>query len=68
MDAGGLVMVSLQTEKILNAIKVVTKLSEKNVDQVSDYRGGNVSRKILYSVISYIDLVNRETWRKHTQR
>jgi len=68
MDAGGLVMVSLQTEKILNAIKVVTKLSEKNVDQVSDYRGGNVSRKILYSVMSYIDLVNRETWRKHTQR
>jgi len=64
MDAGGLVMVPLETDKIINAIEVVTKLSIKNVDPVLDYRGGQVSRKILYSVMSYIDLVNRETWRK----
>lgn len=67
MDAGGLVMVSLETEKILNAIQVVTQLSEKNLDPVTDYRGGIVSRKILYSVMSYVDLVNRETWRKRSQ-
>ena len=67
MDAGGLVMVSLETEKILNAIQVVTQLSEKNLDPVTDYRGGIVSRKILYSVMSYVDLVNRETWRKRIQ-
>jgi len=67
MDAGGLVMVSLETAKILNAIKVVTKLSDGDIDPVADYRGGFVSRKILYSVMSYVDLVNRETWRKHSQ-
>lgn len=64
MDAGGLVMVPLHSEKIINAIKVVTQLSSDPHDPVPDYRGGHVSRKILYSVMSYIDLVNRETWRK----
>ena len=64
MDAGGLVMVPLQSDKIINAINVVTTLSAGPHDAVSDYRGGHVSRKILYSVMSYIDLVNRETWRK----
>lgn len=67
MDAGGLIMVSLQTEKIMEAIKVVTSLSNQKHDPVSDYRGGLVSRKILFSVMSYIDLVNRETWRKESQ-
>ena len=67
IDAGGLVMVPLDTGKIINAVKVVTKLSQNNFDLVKDYRGGQVSRKILYSVMSYIDLINRETWRKGTQ-
>lgn len=67
MDAGGLIMTSLNSEKIINAIKVVTQLSKKPHDSVLDYRGGNVSRKILYSVISYVDLVNRETWRKRNK-
>lgn len=64
MDAGGLIMATLETEKIINAVKIVSKLSSSDIDQVTDYRGGQVSRKILYSVISYVDLVNRETWRK----
>lgn len=67
MDAGGLIMVSLETEKILSAVKIVTQLSRKTFDNVSDYRGGQVSRKILYAVMSYVDLVNRETWRKGIQ-
>lgn len=67
MDAGGLIMTSLDSAKIVKAIEVVTKLSDRKHDPVSDYRGGHVSRKILYSVMSYIDLVNRETWRKDSQ-
>ncbi|WP_034387024.1 non-hydrolyzing UDP-N-acetylglucosamine 2-epimerase [Hellea balneolensis] len=67
MDAGGLVMVPLNTQKILNAVKIVTQLSSKTFDNVNDYRGGHVSRKILYAVMSYVDLVNRETWRKGIQ-
>ncbi len=67
MDAGGLIMVPLETEKILSAVKIVTQLSRKTFDNVSDYRGGQVSRKILYAVMSYVDLVNRETWRKGNQ-
>lgn len=64
MDAGGIVMVSLNSEKIVEIIEMVTQLSKGGTDIVSDYRGGQVSRKILYSVMSYVDFVNRETWRK----
>jgi len=64
MDAGGLIMCSLNTASIIDAVKVVEKQFEHGIDDVKDYRGGNVSQKVLYTVLSYIDLINRETWRK----
>lgn len=64
MDAGGLIMASLNTEEIINSVKVVTALGSAKMDLVDDYRGGQVSRKILYAVLSYISLINRETWKK----
>ena len=66
MDAGGLIMVSLKVDDIINAIKIVSDIAPDGVDPVANYRGGAVSRKILYSVISYIELINRETWRKNS--
>ena len=64
MDAGGLIMTSLDTQKITDAVNIATQFPPSKIDAVKDYRGGQVSRKILYSVMSYIDLINRETWRK----
>lgn len=64
MDAGGLIMSSLSTKSIIESVKVVEAQFEQGLDVVTDYRGGNVSQKILYTVLSYVDLINRETWRK----
>lgn len=64
MDAGGLIMSSLDVTKIVNAIKIVETQFPLGLDDVNDYLGGNVSQKILYTVMSYVDLINRETWRK----
>lgn len=64
MDAGGLIMASLEADEIINSVKIVTSMDIRHLDPVKDYRGGAVSRKILYAVISYISLINRETWKK----
>jgi len=66
MDAGGLIMSSLNVESIIEAVRTVESQFGGGNDTVSDYQGGNVSRKILYTVLSYVDLINRETWRKKT--
>ena len=63
MEAGGLIMVSLDADDIIEAIGVVTSFGDIPRDSVPDYDGGSVSRKILFTVLSYVGYVNRETWK-----
>ena len=64
MDSGGIIMVTMDVNKIINAVRIVTGLINIPPQPIKDYQGGSVSRKILYAVNSYTDLINRETWRK----
>ncbi len=68
MDEGTLIMSSLNSRSILDAVEVVTKGYTRSGDRrqkiVSDYEGGKVSKKILHIVLSYIDYVNRVVWFK----
>lgn len=66
MDAGTLVMSGLKPSRVLNAVKVVTKQREKNLQQarVGDYDSPAASKQILRVVLSYIDYVNRLVWHK----
>lgn len=65
-DAGGIIMVPMGEEGILEAIRTVVSVNDSQdyPVHVPDYLGGQVSRKILYTVLSYIHYVNREVWRK----
>jgi len=67
MDAGTLVMSGLSTERILQAIRVVTSLPRSAGSAegtVSDYTDLHVSRKVVKVILSYTDYVNRTVWRR----
>lgn len=67
MDVGTLVMSGLRSERVLEAVSVVTA-QHSGGDQVfrmvDDYNAGPVSKQILRVVLSYVDYVNRTVWRK----
>jgi len=67
MDVGSVVMCGLGKERILDAVRVVT--SQHNADlrvipPVDDYMNLSVSKQVLRLVLSYVDYVNQNTWRK----
>lgn len=67
MDEGTLIMCGLKTERVLDAVRVVTQnhnVAERKVNVVLDYQGGLVSQKVLRIVLSYTDFVNRVVWSK----
>ncbi len=68
MDEGTLIMCGLNPQKVINAINITTSQYEESPKPfkiVSDYDVDNVSKKVVKIIMSYIDYVNRETWKKH---
>ncbi|SIR14756.1 UDP-N-acetylglucosamine 2-epimerase (non-hydrolysing) [Rhizobium sp. RU33A] len=67
MDVGTLVMSGLRSERVLEAVAVVTA-QQNNMHRtfrpVEDYEAGPVSKQILRVVLSYVDYINRTVWRK----
>lgn len=63
----GVMMVGLGKERILQGIEVVKRQQSnaRNFRQVADYSMPNVSDKVERIIISYVDYVNRNVWRKH---
>ena len=66
MDEGVLIMSGLKTERILQSIEIVTKqfLYAKKRKIVYDYDIDNFSIKVFKIIVSYIDYVNRNVWKK----
>lgn len=67
MDEGILIMSGLKPERILDAVKVTIAQyleSEKPFNVVVDYNVDNVSKKVVKIILSYVDYVNREVWKK----
>jgi UDP-N-acetylglucosamine 2-epimerase (non-hydrolysing) len=67
MDEGTFIMSGLTHQKVSDAVKVVIDHhSDKTttLGRIGDYESGNVSKKILRVVMSYIDYVNRTVWSK----
>jgi UDP-N-acetylglucosamine 2-epimerase (non-hydrolysing) len=69
MDAGTLVMSSLDPSQLTDAIRIVRAGytgHRRFAGAVPDYEGGDVSTKVLRIVMSYIDFVNRVVWFRNT--
>lgn len=67
MDEGTLIMAGLNSERILDAIQVVTSQyagKQEPVHSIADYASDNVSKKVVRIILSYTDYVNRTVWHK----
>jgi UDP-N-acetylglucosamine 2-epimerase (non-hydrolysing) len=67
MDEGVLIMSGLKAERVLDAVRIITKQhnsAERPFRIVPDYIGGLVSEKVLRVVLSYVNFVNRVVWSK----
>ncbi|OIN54164.1 non-hydrolyzing UDP-N-acetylglucosamine 2-epimerase [Pseudomonas costantinii] len=66
MDQGTLIMSGLKSERVLDAVRIVTSQHRDGVVPrvVPDYEGGVVSQKVLRVVLSYVDFINRTVWSK----
>ena len=68
MDEGTLIMSGLKKDRIIQSIDIVTSQSSK-ADRVTkivyDYNVDNFSLKVVRTIISYVDFVNRTVWHKN---
>lgn len=67
MDEGTVVMSGLDPERVLQSVDLVTKhnaRTDKKISPVEDYDTENVSMKVVRTIYSYVDYVNRTTWKK----
>jgi UDP-N-acetylglucosamine 2-epimerase (non-hydrolysing) len=65
MDEGAIVMTGFKTDRILQAIEIVTKQYEHgklNIKVVPDYNVDNVSKKVVRIITSYVDYVKSNVW------
>jgi UDP-N-acetylglucosamine 2-epimerase (non-hydrolysing) len=67
MDEGTVIMCGLGKERILDAVRVVTSQHDPKhrvVNEVGDYQSLTVSKQVVRIVISYVDYINRNVWKK----
>lgn len=67
MDEGTLIMSGLRTERVLDAVRVVTSQHDRArrvIPVVKDYQAGPVSKQVVRVVLSYTDYINRTVWSK----
>ncbi|MFQ5345295.1 MAG: non-hydrolyzing UDP-N-acetylglucosamine 2-epimerase [Mariprofundus sp.] len=67
MDEGVLIMSGLKRKRILQAVSTVTAQAagdERLFRKVPDYQMDNVSKKVVRTIISYVDYINRTVWHR----
>lgn len=66
-EEGAVMFTGMSVERILQAIEVLEQQSRgttRLINKVQDYIAPNVSDKVLRTILSYTDYVNRVVWRK----
>lgn len=67
MEEASVMMVGLDSLRAIQALEILAtqpRGAERLLNQVSDYSAHNVSDKVLRILVSYVDYVNRNVWRK----
>ena len=68
MEEAAVMMVGLEVNRVLQALNILEKqndLNERKLRLVNDYSMPNVSEKVLRILHSYVDYINRVTWKKY---
>jgi len=67
MEEGAVMMTGLKLERVLQALAIIERQprgQDRLTRIVRDYEAPNVSEKVLRTIISYTDYVNRVVWQK----
>jgi UDP-N-acetylglucosamine 2-epimerase (non-hydrolysing) len=67
MDNGTVIMSGLSKKRVLKSIEVTLNQHNRlnrEFSIIDDYKEKNISKKILRIVLSYIDYINRNVWKK----
>ena len=67
MDAGTLIMSGLNSEDVLNSVKVILDSNQEvfsKRQRIDDYQVENISKKMVKIVYSYTGFINRNVWGK----
>jgi len=64
MEEAAVMMTGLEPGRVLQGLTVLESCGGVKRRLVADYSSPDVSRKVLYIIISYIDYVNRRVWYK----
>ncbi|WP_304226135.1 non-hydrolyzing UDP-N-acetylglucosamine 2-epimerase [Gracilinema caldarium] len=67
MEEASVIMTGLNPERIIEAAAIAmkqTRGSDRTFREINDYTMPNVSEKVVRIIISYIDYVNRNVWKK----
>ncbi len=67
MDHGSVVMSGINSNRIQESIKLTVNHFKNNKDSfvdITDYKNPHVSKQVVRTIISYIDVINREVWKK----
>tara|TARA_B100001059_G_scaffold219955_1_gene241486 strand:- start:9770 stop:10888 length:1119 start_codon:yes stop_codon:yes gene_type:complete len=64
MDEGTVIMSGFSTKNIIDSIKIVTDSCAAKIETALDYKPENIAEKVVRIIFSYVDYVNRNTWKK----
>lgn len=62
MEEGAVIMTGLEWARVNQGLDVLESFRGQPRRPVADYSSPDVSRKVLYVILSYIDFVNRRVW------
>ena len=67
MEEGSVMMTGLNSERIMQGLKILEKQprgENRLLNIVRDYSSTNVSDKVVRIIVSYVDYVNKNVWKK----
>ncbi len=67
-EEGAVMFTGMNIDRILQAIEILTpqpRGEQRLINKVQDYIAPNISEKVLRTIISYTDYVNRVVWKKY---
>lgn len=67
MEEGAVMFTGMNSERVLQALMILQNQFrgvERSINVVNDYISPNVSEKVVRTILSYTDYVNRYVWRK----
>ncbi|MDW2886777.1 non-hydrolyzing UDP-N-acetylglucosamine 2-epimerase [Exiguobacterium artemiae] len=64
MEEASVILAGVKKEKIIQSISIIENQIEDTLNRVEDYSKKNVSEKVIRIIISYVDYVNTNVWRK----